>query len=290
MVGPLSAVSPGTRKPSGPVGTLASHYVFTEQQDLDKCYPRPAWVADRLRRYPQRPVGNSLRDPLPVPFTPDEVVAALQALPRAKRRVDRICSRVDPAHVHVALAVLAVLESRNGAWIDFVPGRREDPLVNVPGGPLRVDVHKLRCLLYKLPGKPLPFPSAQPSLILDQLWSRTLSQKPSNIMWTTDSGGFDRVWPCNEQPPGRFDALYNIADVRTTFTGAQVPPVPPPSWMPEPEPRPWTPGRDGVGSNGPPDPLPPEVLGLQLQDQTSPPEPFSFSLFELFQSHDIKGA
>jgi len=273
MVGPSGAVAPGAREPFGPVGGSTPWGDFTES-DLFRCYPRPRQVAERLQLYPQRPVGNSLRDPLPVPFTAAEVVAALNALPKGKRFPDRACARIDPTHVHVALAVLPILESRNGGWIDFVAGRREDPYLNV-GTQQRANVFNLRCLLHKLPGKPLPGSPVTVGPHHDPRYA------PGEAGFTT--------WPCNLAQPSRLGALYNIADVRTTFVAA-APAVPVP-YPGLPGPRPIGPGPDGPGSDAPYGwPPPGEFVGLQLEDDLAPPEPFAFSLFELFQSNDIKGA
>jgi len=275
MAGPSSAVTPGTRKPFGTIGAQGTPWGDFTESDLQRCYPQPPQVAYRLRLYPQTSVGNALRDPLPVPFTADEVVAALEALPKGKRFPNRACDRIDPVHVHVALQVLPILEGRNGGWIDFRPGRREDPYLNV-GTPQRSNVYNLRCLLYKLAGKPLPGSPVTVGPHYDPRYA------PGEAGYTT--------WPCNLTPPSRLEALYNIADVSTTF--AAVPAAAPPHGLGFRGlgPRPPGPMPDQPGSDAPPSWLPPELYGLQLEDELPPPEPFSFSLFELFQTHDIKGA
>lgn len=271
MVGPSSAVTPGTRKAWGPIVTGSPWGLFIEENDFLRCYPPPQRVADRLRLYPQASVGNALRDPLPVPFTAQEVRDALIDVWQKRkltlnsiattggREPDRVCAPASAASVNIALEVLPILESRNGGWIDFVQGRREDPYLNRPWEP-RADVFNLRCLLHQLPGKPLSRIDAA---------------------------------PCNWEQPHRLEALYNIADVRTTFAGAPSAPAPAaPSGFLGPGPRPFGPTTAGSGSEGPllPPLPPPAFLGLHLEGELPAPEPFSFSLFELFQANDIKGA
>jgi len=145
----------------------------------------PRWVAERIARYPQRSLGNALRDPLPVPFTAQEVVNALVEIGRLPQsRPARVCARVDPASVHTALRVQPILESRNGGWIDLNRSRRAEPYLNRPTLP-RAGVFHLGCALARLPGKPLP--PVYASL-------------------------------CNTTQPQWLGALLNVSDIRTTFT------------------------------------------------------------------------
>ena len=240
--GPSSGVPPGLRDPFGPAGEFFPWGDF-HVQDLDACYPLPPWVA-RRRAFPQSAAGNALRDSLAVPFTRDEVKNALRELYfKRKTQMDRNCAPVAPASVHIALLVLPILESRNGGWIDFDADRPfSEPLVNQPLGQ-RANVFNLRCLLYQLPGKPLP---------------------PL------------RRGPCLAQQPRRLAALYNIRDISTTFDAAGAADRPPP-----------------VGPiSGPSDSVPRvrELLGFELEATPAPePEPFTYNVFEVFETFDIKG-
>jgi len=126
-----------------------------------------------------------LRDPLPVPFTAEEVRGALFDIykHRAKRE-DRNCAPADPASVHIAIAVMRVLVQRNGGWIDFDIHRPpSEPATSRAQFP-RTDVYDLQCLIYRLPGKPL-------------------------------TGAY--VGMCRGEQPRRLEALWNVRDVTTTF-------------------------------------------------------------------------
>jgi len=194
LLGPAGSVAPGVRQPFGATGMPGPWNAFAPA-DLQICYPKPAEIDRRLRNYPQQSVGNALRDPLPVPFTAEEVKAALLDVYRhRKTRPDDPsaphCARASPLSVHVALLVLPILESRNGGWIDFDAGR---PATEPPGSGSptpRAGVVNLRCMLYGLVGKPIP-PRYAGS--------------------------------CLAQQPRRLEALYNIRDVRSTLTG--LPPI-----------------------------------------------------------------
>jgi len=159
FAGPGGGVHPGLRPSEDPEHTLGhppgySPWTGFSPRDLDACYPMPAWVSERIRLYPQASQGSALHDPLPVPFTTDEVRRALQDVWLASRqRNDRRCAEVDPASVRIAMQVLPILVRRNGGWIDF-SGRAYDPLVNTPGSNRKSGVN-LQCLLYKLTGKPI---------------------------------------------------------------------------------------------------------------------------------------
>ena len=153
--------------------------------DLDACYPMPPWVAERVRDFPQQSQGNALRDPLPVPFTRDEVREALRDVWRASHQFnDRRCATVSAAAVQIALQVLPILESRNGAWIDF-SGRAYNPLVSTPGSNIGRGAN-LRLILVKLAGKKLLHASG---------------------------------WDATSPHPSR---TYNILEVATTFDGSEV--------------------------------------------------------------------
>jgi hypothetical protein len=220
----------------------------------------PTWVMQRLASRPQRSVGNALQDPLPVPFTKDEVKRALRDIYlKRKTRIDRNCTPVDAASVRIALQVLPIIESRNGGWIDFDAGRplSEPPILGPQNQ--RRNVFNLRCLLYRLPGKPLP-----------------------------------RLYrgPCFAAQPKRLAALYNIRDVSTTYDAA--------ARLPAPVGGPGLPYGDGPHPGRPtPDTpagyldyeAPTETYGMELEAEPVPePGPFSFALFEVFATFDIKGS
>jgi len=249
IAGPPGAVPPGTRAPFGWSGPLPGPWNEFAPSDLDLCYPRPAWIDARLRSFPQIPVGNGLRDPLPVPFTADEVREALLDIYRNRKagpdRVTPTCARVSPQSVHIALAVLPILEARNGAWIDFDAGRpATEPLFNRPQAP-RTGVFNLRCLLYRLPGKSLP-----------QL----------------------HQGPCMAPQPSRPTALYNIRDVRTAFAGFSAAAWPLASVRYPPPPTAYSPfGGDRL------------LGFQLAEEEPPPPEPFTYALFELLEAHTIKG-
>jgi len=156
FLGPSGGVQPGIRNPVNRPGTSPSlPWAAFSPNDINRCYPIPAWVADRIRDFPQAPVGNALRDPLPVPFTREEVHKALMDVWGAShQKNNRWCANVSPASVQIAMQVMPILNARNGGWIDF-SGRRYDPMVNTPGSS-RGQGSNLQCVLYKLPGKPIP--------------------------------------------------------------------------------------------------------------------------------------
>lgn len=182
-------IRPGLREPIGytPSEGHSSGYNPVSSfrpTDLDLCYPTPNWVAKRIRDYPQVPVGNALRDPLPIAFTAEETRRALFDVRQASHQNNnRWCARVPAASVHIAMQVLPILMSRNGGWIDF-SGRRQNPMLNTPGSNLGQGSN-LQCMLYGLPGKPLP----------------------------------STYNACNRTPahPSR---TYSMLDVSTTFAGA----------------------------------------------------------------------
>ena len=254
--GPSSAVSPGLREPFGGPGPGFFAWGDFNLYDLENCYPMPTWVRQRLASRPQRSVGNALRDPLPVPFARDEVKRALREIHlKRKTHIDRNCTPVDAASVRIALQVLPIIESRNGGWIDFDAGRPlSEPPLNVPQGQRR-NVFNLRCLLYRLPGKPLP-----------PLYRG----------------------PCFAAQPRRLAALYNIRDVSTTFDLA--------AGLPPPGSGPGLPYGEGPYGHSPVMdrpryPAPPmETYGIDLEAEPVPePEPFSYALFDVFATFDIKG-
>lgn len=190
FLGPSGGVQPGIRTPMGrPSAAPHGPWSAFSPNDVNRCYPIPTWVAERIRDYPQTPEGNGLRDPLPVPFTRDEVRQALLDVWQASHQHNnRWCANVPAASVQIAMQVMPILMSRNGGWIDF-SGRRYDPHVNTPTSSVRGV--NLQCLLYKLPGKPLP---------------------PTNN-------------PCRRTPARPWNT-YSILDVATTFEPSLSPTTP----------------------------------------------------------------
>ena len=118
----------------------------------------------------------------------------------------------------------------------------------------RANVFNLRCLLNRLPGKPL--------------------------------GPIDQA-PCNYTQPQRLEALYNIRDVATLFESSVLPAPTPTFYV---DPRLAGPGLDAPRGSLAPSPQTPGegVFGYQL-NSTLDPEPFSYAIFQVFESHDIKG-
>lgn len=143
-------IRPGLREPFGYAPSASAGHPSGynpvapfRPSDLNACYPMPTWVAERIRDYPQRVVGNTLRDPLPIPFTAEETREALFDVLQASRQGNnRWCASVSAASVQIATQVLPILMSRNGGWLD-VSGRVGHAV-------------NLQCVLYKLPGKPIP--------------------------------------------------------------------------------------------------------------------------------------
>ena len=231
----VASMSTG-RTPWGPVGGFRPWSAF-RPADLLACYPMPAWVADRIRSFPQAAVGNALHDPLPLPFTPAEVRQALLDVWLASRqRPDRRCADIDPASVRIAVMVLEVLLRRNQGWIDF--GSRSGPA-------------DLRCLLYRLVGKPLP--------------------------------------PVHDfcRPPAPRVRGYDVNRVQTTFDPNVVGPPRPPggsgplAYLPATVP-------DGPGGERPRGPRP-AVTGSTFERVPFPvPDPFIHGVLRLVSVHDIK--
>ena len=250
------ATPPSTRAPFGPSGGQFFAWGDFTMQDLFACYPQPRWIRDRLAQNPQAPMGNALLDPLPLPFTRAEVIHALREIhAKRKTRIDRDCAPITPSSVHIALLALPILESRNGGWIDFDAGRpRTEPLFNRPATP-RANVFNLRCLLYRLPGKPL----------------------------SAIARG-----PCYAPQPRRLGALYNLRDVRTTFAAG---PIALPAPFGAAVPFLAIPGMDGPGGNAPFIPLgQADLFGFQVeQEPPAEPDPFTYALFEIYETFDMKG-
>lgn len=239
FLGPSGGVAPGVREPYGPTigpGHAPGYNPWSSFNpgDINQCYPIPSWVAERIRDYPQTSEGNALRDPLPVPFTADEVRKALMDVWGASHQNNnRWCANVPAASVQIAMQVMPILRARNGGWIDF-SGRAYNPLVNTPGSN-RGRGSNLQCLLYKLPGKPL---------------SATYN-------------------PCNATP-ARPSRTYSIRDVATTFDSSDVVQADQyPGGAPwSSTPFPYQPSRPLIGSDFEADDLeaPAEPPGLPLFD------------------------
>ena len=185
FLGPGGGIQPSTRPPAEATydhghPSAYSPWSGFSPHDIQSCYPMPAWVYSRIRDYPQAPVGDALRDPLPIPFGDAEVRTALfDVWKAASQRHVRRCASVSADSVNIALQVLPILVRLNGGWIDFT-GRAHDPLVATSGRNRGTGVN-LQCLIFGLPGKPLP-----------------------------------SVYGCAAMPPPPAK-LYNLRDVQTTF-------------------------------------------------------------------------
>jgi len=247
---PSAAVAPGLRDPWGPSGGFSAWGDFSPQ-DLAACYPMPRWVAERIARYPQMSVGNALRDPLPVPFTAREVSDAVTEIGRLpQNRPERVCARIDPASVNIALRVLPILTSRNEGWIDLDAGRHEAPYLNRPTLP-RAGVFNLTCALARLPGKPLP-----------QVYAGM----------------------CAGTQPQRVDALLRVRDIWTTF---HVPMAA--TQSPASSSFVMDPGRIESRQGFGPWAVRADLTGFVIETVNSQPAPYAYSLFALIGSRDIKG-